>query len=186
MILGRHFLLTDHALIDVNKGKLILRVENESIEFDVFEYNDNIPIVEEKCANQSLNSILVRSNEEQNEVNQGNSLKQVLKIKENLRNELKEKPPNKGCVLTKDEESFAKNKQNGDVKKSRRHKKKRKWFEKQLEMLIEAITMSTARKKGLVHGKPKNEALITKKKGNKLFLWKPKGKGGSIILNYLE
>ncbi|KAL3503785.1 hypothetical protein ACH5RR_033626 [Cinchona calisaya] len=47
LILGRPFLSTAHALIDVNKGKLILRVENESIEFDVFEYNDNIPIVED-------------------------------------------------------------------------------------------------------------------------------------------
>ncbi|KAL3502860.1 hypothetical protein ACH5RR_037309 [Cinchona calisaya] len=73
LILGRKpFLSTAHALIDVTKGKLVLRVENASIEFDVFEYNDNIPIVEEKCANQSFNSFLARSNEEQNEVNQGN------------------------------------------------------------------------------------------------------------------
>ncbi|KAL3537677.1 hypothetical protein ACH5RR_001043 [Cinchona calisaya] len=122
LILGRPFLSTAHALIDVHKGKLILRVENEAIEFDVFEYNDNIPIVEEKCTNQSLNSILARSNEDQNEVSQGNSLNQVFEIKENPRNELKEKPLDKGCVLMKDEESFAKNKHNGDIKKLRRHK----------------------------------------------------------------
>ncbi|KAL3502861.1 hypothetical protein ACH5RR_037310 [Cinchona calisaya] len=109
-----------------------------------------------------------------------------MEIKEDPKNELKKKSPDKGCVLTKDEESFVKNKQNGDFKKLRRHKNKRKWFEKQLEMLIGALAMAKARKKGLVHEKPKNQALIMKKKGIKLFPWKPKGKGGSIILNYLE
>ncbi|KAL3538059.1 hypothetical protein ACH5RR_001425 [Cinchona calisaya] len=36
LILGRPFLSTAHALIDVNKGKLILRVDNDSVEIDVF------------------------------------------------------------------------------------------------------------------------------------------------------
>ncbi|XP_031260846.1 uncharacterized protein LOC116119031 [Pistacia vera] len=36
LILGRHFLATSRTLIDVHQGKLILRVEDEQVEFNVF------------------------------------------------------------------------------------------------------------------------------------------------------
>ena len=37
LILGRHFLATGRTLIDVHQGKLILRVQDEQVTFNVFE-----------------------------------------------------------------------------------------------------------------------------------------------------
>lgn len=37
MILGRPFLATGRAVIDVQKGELVMRVENEEIKFNVFK-----------------------------------------------------------------------------------------------------------------------------------------------------
>ena len=37
LILGRPFLATDRTLIDFHQGKLILRVQDEKVTFNVFE-----------------------------------------------------------------------------------------------------------------------------------------------------
>ena len=44
LILGRHFLATGRTLMDVQQGKLILRVQEEQFTFNVFEAMKFLPI----------------------------------------------------------------------------------------------------------------------------------------------
>ena len=60
IILGRPFLATDQALIDVQKGKLKLRVQDEEVTFNVFNAIKH-PIESENCFRMGIVEAIVSS-----------------------------------------------------------------------------------------------------------------------------